>query len=69
MKFRTGGQTGVDRAVLDFCLGNKEEYVVGVRQEGRQRMEQSQIIIHWMTRKELVTEKEPKRMFGTVTEP
>ena len=25
MKFRTGGQTGVDRAVLDFCLKNQEE--------------------------------------------
>jgi hypothetical protein len=25
MKFRTGGQTGVDRAVLDFCLENQEE--------------------------------------------
>ena len=23
MKFRTGGQTGVDRAVLDFCLENQ----------------------------------------------
>ena len=25
MKFRTGGQTGVDRAVLHFCLENQEE--------------------------------------------
>ena len=69
MKFRTGGQTGVDRAVLDFCLEIRMKYVVGVRQEERQRMVQSQLIIHWMNWKELVTEKEPKRMFGTVTEP
>ena len=25
MKFRTGGQTGVDRALLDFCLENQLE--------------------------------------------
>ena len=34
MKFRTGGQTGVDRAVLDFCLENQEE-VCGWCPDGR----------------------------------
>ena len=67
MKFRTGGQTGVDRAVLDFCLENQEE-VGGWCPAGRKAEDGTiQLIIHWMNWKELVTEKEPKRMFGTVT--
>ena len=45
MKFRTGGQTGVDRAVLDFCLENQEE-VCGWCPAGR-KAEDGIIPIHY----------------------
>jgi len=45
MKFRMGGQTGVDRAVLDFCLENQEE-VCGWCPAGR-KAEDGTIPVHY----------------------
>ena len=48
MRFRTGGQTGVDRAVLDFCL-EKQVEVIGWCPEQR-KAEDGKIptVIHWL---------------------
>jgi len=45
MKFRMGGQTAVDRAVLDFCLENQEE-VCGWCPAGR-KAEDGTIPVHY----------------------
>ena len=45
MKFRTGGQTGVDRAVLDFCLENQVH--VGGWCPARRKAEDGTIPTHY----------------------
>ena len=70
MNFRTGGQTGVDRAVLDECL--RRDLAVGgwCRISGLRRMAGLRIDIPYRHSKRLGIRREPRpSTFVIVTQP